>query len=63
MSRVRMDVYCGGGDYGCGSLMKTYFDVIEEKYPFYCPTCEQTVEGKWPFTVKATIEEDSSAGE
>ena len=62
MSRVRMDVYCGGDGWGCDTLIATYYDVVWEKYPFYCPTCEMTTEGKWPFMIKATVEEETDAG-
>lgn len=29
----------------CGAIIGTYIDVIAEKYPFWCPECEDNCQG------------------
>jgi hypothetical protein len=41
----------------CGHVLE-YANSIEEKYPFYCPACEETPEGKYPWAIFARIELD-----
>jgi hypothetical protein len=38
----------------CGHVL-TYEDEIKEKYPFWCPTCEQSPTGKYPWELTARI--------
>ena len=59
--RVRLDVWCVNGH-----LIATYYDRIEEKYPFHCGTCEEEFgdgdcrEGKWPWKLTSAIEPASA---
>jgi hypothetical protein len=39
----------------CGHIL-TYTGAIQEKYPFWCDVCEETIrEGKYPWTVTTEI--------
>lgn len=40
MSRVKISVYCGSDGWGCGALIGTFYDKIEEKWDFYCNECD-----------------------
>ena len=51
VSRVIIRLYCDDDH-----LMGTYFNEVSEKYPLYCSQCEDTVSGKYPFTIVATQE-------
>lgn len=40
----------------CGHVLWTGFDVIEEKYPFYCGECEDMRrEGRYPWKLASEI--------
>lgn len=51
--RVRLDVYCASS---CRDLIGTWWDEIEEKYPFNCENCGQT-DWRYPWKIVATIVE------
>jgi hypothetical protein len=48
--RVLMTVWCG-----CGTKLGDFWDRIEEKYPFWCGTCEETTNGKYPWRLDAQV--------
>lgn len=51
--RIRLDVVCN-----CGQPLGTWYDSIDEKYPFWCDRCDAYVrDGRHPWSVTATIEE------
>ena len=49
--RVRLDVYCASS---CRDLIGTWWDEIEEKYPFNCENCGQT-DWRYPWKIVATV--------
>lgn len=52
--RVRLDVHCGEG---CGTHLGTWYDTIDEKYPFWCDNCgDYSRKGSYPWKLTATIE-------
>ena len=49
LARVRLIAHLD-----CGHDLE-YFDKIEEKYPFWCPECEESPEGKYPWWIEAQV--------
>ncbi|HEY1706406.1 MAG TPA: hypothetical protein VGG75_42580 [Trebonia sp.] len=50
MSHVKITV-----THDCGSLLGTWVDKIEEKYPFWCDDCEAYPSGKWPWVLTTEL--------
>ena len=48
--RVCITVWCG-----CGRELGTWWDRVEEKYPFWCETCDETTSGKYPWRLEAVV--------
>lgn len=57
MARVRIDVECGR----CHQILGTWYDRIEEKYPFWCDSCEDAPRGSYPWVLTTTVEADDAA--
>lgn len=51
--RIKLEVHCD-----CGERIGTYYDSIYEKYPFFCPECDDLRMEKWPWKITATVEQD-----
>jgi hypothetical protein len=47
---IRLTVRCGT----CKEIVDVFLDKIEEKYPFWCPSCEEYCrEGRFPWALTA----------
>lgn len=40
---------------GCGHVLGTWTDSVSEKYPVWCIECEETLTGKYPWTITTRI--------
>ncbi len=58
---VKLTVRCGARDssgdrWGCGAILGTFYDSINEKWPFWCEHCGSNGFGdKYPWEIKAEV--------
>ena len=63
---VRLTVICGARGYGddrwgCGAVLGSYENSINEKWPFWCENCQTTGIGdKYPWEIIGEVVSDDS---